>query len=407
MTAFDASNHVQADERARSAADGLAQQAEDQLRGEPVTTLVKYEQAPLVKTATLNGTTFTVTSKIAYESDTTGTASCTSASPKADYLLSTTEVTWPARKARPPIVEHGLIAPPPGTTLIADITNQSASAVPNATVTASGGSTTSLETSSLGCATFVLLPGEYSLNAKKLGYVTPNWYSETNKDPADAPYSNYLTAETTTKRAYSLGLAGTLEVKFQTAGAATEGDAAVVHSALMSPAFKALGTVGTYKSSLSSGQIVYPGKYTIYAGSCESNLPSPAPTEVEVPAGGTASTTVKLPPVKIKVMSGTSSSSPGSAVSGAVVWVKDNSCGSERTFATNSLGEISSHAALPYGSYTMCVSNSSNKWETASLLDNTESGPSSTTWTNGKTSGGIATIYIGTGASGETSGTCP
>lgn len=407
MSGFEATNREQGQERARSAADSLAQQAEDQLRGEPVTTLEKYEDAPLVRTATLNGTTFTVTSRVTFESDASGTASCTSASPKADYLLSTSEVTWPALGVRPPIVERGLIAPPPSTALLVDVTDQSANPVPGATASVSGASTSSLETSSLGCATFVLLPGEYSLNVLKAGYVTPNWYPETDKDPADAPYTNYLTAGTTTKRAYSLGQAGTLEVNFKSSATAAEGDTAVVHSALMSPAYKTLGIAGTYTSALTTGKEVYPGKYTVYAGTCESDLPSPAPAEVEVPPGGSASTTVKLPPVKILVKSGSGSSSPGAPVSGASVKVTDNGCGTVRTFTTNAAGEIPAHAALPYGSYSLCVTNSTNRWQTTTLSNNTENGPSSTSWSNGGTSAGVATIYLGTGASGVSAGTCP
>ena len=101
--------------------------------------------------------------------------------------------------------------------------------------------------------------------------------------------------------------------------------------------------------------------------------------------------------------SGTSSSNPGSLVSGATVRVADNNCpddpttGFKRTFTTNSQGTLS-NPGLPYSQYDVCVGNSS-KHKTVtnvSVMD----------MTNGTT---LSTFYLGTstGSNGWVSGACP
>jgi hypothetical protein len=178
-------------------------------------------------------------------------------------------------------------------------------------------------------------------------------------------------------------------------------------------------TPGSYSTTVTSPTTIFPfkSKYTIYAGTCEADLPSAngvplvAEEEKEVTPGSTKTAKVRLGPVKIKVMSGTGS---GSTNEGTVVGTATGStidgCGAKRSFTSTPSGALS-HPGLPFGKYTMCVSNGGRKWE-GKFENNTTTGPSSTTWTNGHTSGGVATIYLGTSPSSpepaETSlGTCP
>jgi hypothetical protein len=179
--------------------------------------------------------------------------------------------------------------------------------------------------------------------------------------------------------------------------------------------FRPFGTAETYKPTVESPATIYPfvatSPYTVYAGSCEADRPkalsaSNPEVEVVVPAGSTKAITVTQPPVKIKLMSGTG---PGVSTEGSLVttgsgYTTDTGCGTKRLFASTPAGALP-RPGLPYGNYTMCVTNGTRRWE-GSFSNNAPAGPS-TAWTNGGTSSGTATIYLGTSPSGSPSGTKP
>jgi Tfp pilus assembly protein PilV len=417
LTGLDSTNRSVALQRARSQADALAQQDEDQLRSEPVAKLTGLSRS---REITANGTKYTITSSSEYIDDATATSSCSSSTPTADYLQTTSKVTWPSLGVGKPVVETSVISPPPGAALIVQVT-ESGTPLKGAQVVASGPSpeTTEhkLETSSDGCAILALLPGEYQINVNKSGYVDPNWYPNTHED-VSVTRSAYLPAETTAKEGYYLAPAGKLAVSFTNGVASTQGDTFVAHNSGMTT-FKPLGTVESYSATVESPLTVYPfpatSPYTIYAGACEADRPkalngSNPEVEVVVAATTTKAVTVTEPPVNIKVMSGTG---PGVATEGSVVtsgkgYTTDAGCGSKREFSSTPLGALP-HPALPYGNYTMCVSNGTKRWE-GSFSNGLPSGPSSG-WTNGGTSGEKAIIYLGSAPSGSPSGTsagaCP
>jgi hypothetical protein len=433
FSALDSTNRATALDRARSQAVALAQQDEDQLRSEPVAKLSELNRercvnehgaTVLCSSTGTGGTVYKITSTSKYIADATATASCTSSSAKADYLQTTSEVTWPSRGVTKPVVETGLISPPADSALIVQV-QYSGTALPGAVVVAKGPSPAStsyeLETSSNGCAILAVPPGEYNIYVSKPGYVDPNGYANTYEDEGGSvTRSVYIPAENTSKVGYNIGLAGKLAVSF-TGSSPAEGDSFVAYNTGMTTflEFPKPPTPGSYSTTVTSPTTIFPfkSKYTIYAGTCEADLPSAngvplvAEEEKEVTPGSTKTAKVRLGPVKIKVMSGTGS---GSTNEGTVVGTATGStidgCGAKRSFTSTPSGALS-HPGLPFGKYTMCVSNGGRKWE-GKFENNTTTGPSSTTWTNGHTSGGVATIYLGTSPSSpepaETSlGTCP
>jgi Tfp pilus assembly protein PilV len=421
LTGLNSANRATSLDRARSQADVLAQQDEDQLRSEPISKLSELSETheAVLHEVDAGGTKYTISSTAKYVADATATASCTSTSEKADYIQTASTVTWSSLGTGRPVVETGIISPPADSALIVQVTGASGEAQPNMDVTATGPTNISTTTSTDGCAILAVLPGEYKLNVDKPGhdYVDPNGYEESDQDPA-IDSSLYVVAETTVKKGYQFAEAGALEVTFENEISGTKvptvGDSFVAGNTTMNPAFRTFGTVGTYKPEVTSPKSVFPfasSKYSVYAGTCEADNPhvvnsaNAEPTAVSVLAGKTAKATVALPPVNIKVMSG-SASSPGTAVQGAAVVITDTGCGTSRLFTTET-GGVLPHPDLPFGKYSMCVSNAGNKWEGTTLENNTTSGPSSTSWTNGGTSGGIATIYLGTGVTGVTTGACP
>jgi Tfp pilus assembly protein PilX len=364
FSGLNSSTHATALQRARSQADALAEQDEDRLRSEPVNMLAALGSHPQTSTATVGNTKFTIESTATYIADSTATESCSSSTAEANYLQTTSKVTWlGSGKA---VEETGVISPPPGSNLIVQVT-ESGTPVQGATVTATGPApeTTShmLETSSRGCAVIALPSGgEYAINAHKFGYVDPNGYENTAEDET-VTQKVYIAAENTAKEGYYLGRAGKLELSFS-GGTEGEGETFVLFNSGMttfnrfpkhSSSYAILGTEGTYASSVTTtGLYPFTTDYTVYAGTCEADKPPTLGSENEVliPPAGTGHASLLLPRLKLKVYSGTNSSS--ALLSGASGSVTDTGCGVKRSFATNAAGAME-HPALPYGTYNLCV----------------------------------------------------
>jgi Tfp pilus assembly protein PilV len=422
FTGLNSTNKTTSLDRARSQADALAEQNEEQLRSEPIKKLDELEGHPETETVKENGSTYTIVSTAQYVSDATATASCTSSSGKAEYLQTTSKVTSPLIGVGKSVEETSIISPPPSAALIMQV-QESGTALSGATATATGPSTApvthTLTTSASGCAIFALLPGSYELNVSETGYVDPDGYTESNKDPSLSSESTaYVPAEVTVKpTAYNFGRAGKFEVKFS---GATEGDSFVAHNTGMTGmTFRTFGTPATYSSTVKSPTTIFPftTKYTVYAGTCEADLPTKnsgaAPPEVLVTGGATVPVTVVEPPVNFVVKNGTEvGAKAGSAILGASGITTDEGCATTRTFETNSSGSMV-HQGLPYGKYAICVSSgvgaAAKKWE-GKFENNGPTGPKSIVWTNGKTV--EHAIYLDTAGTlplpeGTTTGECP
>lgn len=416
FSGLNSTNAATSLDRSRSQADALAAQNEDQLRSEPIKKLYELESHPRTETVTEGKTTYTIEMTARYIEDATATASCTSSSAKeANYLQTTSKVTSPLIGAGKSVEETSIISPPAGSSLVVQVT-EAGTPIQGAEVVATGPSPAStsheLETSVNGCAILALPPGEYNIDASKSGYVDPNGFAHTHEDESGSvTRSVYIPAENTSKVGYNLGRAGTLEVSFSEAGIATQGDSFVAFNTGQSAfrSFPKPSTPGSYGTTVTSSATIFPfnkSKYTIYAGTCEADLPSAngvplvEAEEKEVAPGSTAATTVRLGPVHIKVMSGTGEGvmHEGTVVATATGSTTDG-CNAKRSF-TSTPGGALPHPGLPFGEYSMCVSSSAGggrKWE-GKFKNNSTSGPN-TPWTNGGTASGVATIYLGTSPS--------
>ena len=290
FSGLNSTNRATSLDRARSQADALAEQNEEQLRAEPIKKLYELESHPRTENVTEGKTTYTIETTARYIEDATATASCTSSSAKeANYLQTTSKVTSPLIGAGKSVEETSIISPPAGSSLVVQVTEAGAP-IQGAEVVATGPApattTHELETSVNGCAILALPPGEYNIDASKSGYVDPNGYKHTNEDSSGSvTHSVYIPAENTSKVGYNLGLAGTLEVKFEaklTEGSAatpTEGDSFVAFNTGMTKPrpFPIPFTPGIYSTTVTSPATIFPfksSKYTIYAGTCEADLPS-------------------------------------------------------------------------------------------------------------------------------------
>ncbi len=446
LTGFNVTSGASASERARAQADALAQQAEDRLRGLPLSELEVLESKPRVEKVTQNGTKYTITSTARYVTDATATSSCNSSSTSAGYYRTSSTVTGAWQSAKNPVVETGIISPPPGSALIVQVTNAASEGVGGMTVTAAGpapGVTPhTLETAVNGCAILALLPGEYAINVSRTGYIDQNWYTESKNDP-NSPHNVYLTAESAVKQPYLFDRAGTLEVEFTTESAPSKGDSFVaVNSQMASPAFRAIGKVEEYAEVVKSEAKVFPfhTAYTVYAGTCEANNPHEVNAEnknaeIIISPGGTGKVKVTEPPINIRVMSGKSKAFPGKAIEKATVTLTDKDEGCEevkRTSETNSKGGLP-HPGAPFGEYSLCVTGGKEggvnkegaetkglakerKYTTPLFENDTSAGPSKlATMTNGGVEvfegKKFAFIYMEAGATGpgelKAGETCP
>ncbi len=357
---LNSTNRATANSRARSQADALAQQDEERLRSEPIKKLTELERKENV---TVGATTYTITTTAKYIADETSTASCTSSVPTADYLKTISTVTWPSMGPSGAVIETGEISPPADSALIVRVEDAGAP-LAGAKVVARGPAPSSsaheLETSLSGCAILALPPGEYTINVSKTGYVDPNGYANTESDKS-VTKTVYLPAETTSKEGYYLAPASKLQVTFTEAGKsipAPESDSVVYFNTGMAhyESFPEPATLETYRTPIEPPNIFpFTTKYTVYAGSCEADLPTrngqSSNPEVLVPAGEPAPVSVPLAPIDIKVLESKALPAP---VQNATVMLEDTGCKALRKLATTSTGALN-RPGMPFGTYSLCV----------------------------------------------------
>jgi Tfp pilus assembly protein PilV len=365
FSGLDSTTKATALQRSRSQADALAEQDEERLRSLPINALVALQGSGETNPVKVGNTEYTVKSSTTYIADATSTESCSASSNEADYLQTTSKVTWTSLGKGKPVEETGIISPPPGANLIVQVT-ESGTALPKATVTVTELTpkswTHTLETSTKGCAIFALPEGgEYAINAHKTGYVTPNGYPNTDEDEKDTQ-KVYIPAETTSKEGFSLGLAGKIQVKFT-----PEGETFTIFNTGITSFTKLgnaphqaslawFGTEHTYTTQVETPAELYPftTHYIVYAGQCEADKPPSltSENEVVVAPGGTGATTLTLPQLTLEVYSGTSISKVG-LLTGASGSATDTGCSVKHSFTTTN-GAMP-HPGLPYGTYKLCV----------------------------------------------------
>ena len=372
FTAFDAANRFTTDEQQRSQANDLAQQDQDRLRGMQISQLASLNQT---RNLTLNGTTFSVNSTGRFEADTTGTSSCAS-NGSADYIKTTSTVSWPTIGTRPPIVAESIITPPAGGSLIVQVVNSNGVGVPNMAATGTGPSTFSTTTGPDGCAILGGLPGgTYNITVSQPGYVD----KDGNSSPPLSQQSTTVIVGSSDTKTFFFDQGGQVSTTFDTkpygasAAVASSADTVTLFNNNMTfPGFRWAGTPGTYASALTATKVFpFTAPYTVYAGSCSSDAPSAngqgagSDPSIVVPPNQTASLLLHLPALNLTVFNGISSASPGTAVSGAHVVLTDQNCGGspptaggtpliKRTLSTNSSGRLAS-PGQPFGTFTVCA----------------------------------------------------
>ena len=415
MVLLQTTTHSQADLRNSSEAYALAQEDQARLASMRLSTLNRLDET---RTVTLNNTKFSVRSRGVFVNDTTSRPSCGEGTSSADYVEITSSVSWPGMNPgeRSKIVSilspsNGSLDPNRGTIAFSVVT-QNQTPVSNVYISGGSGAFAGY-TDAYGCAVFADLPaGNYtaSVNGEGAGVVNKDGkYTQTESVPVAAGDTKTVTFE--------FDRPGTINVGFSyrigtgSTFAASSSDALVLyHPNMEGGTARVLGTPGGSRVATISAAPLFPfsSTYTVYGGSCTSNDPGTGAGKVSVaaPRGGSASVTVQLPAFDPVVWSGTSSSSKGSPLAKADVWIRDTTCkaGSNlvtRRYTTNSEGRLPD-LGLPYGTYTVCADTEPGTGTTGVRRQKLASSVSVKSLTAPTT----ANLYLGSGGSGVESGSC-
>lgn len=411
---LSAAGRAGAEQRRHAESYAVAQKDQARLRALRISQLNGLDETRIV---TVGGTDYEVHSTGQFVNDMTGTASCEEGTNSSDYISITSEVSWPSIGSRPPTVIKSIVAPPAGSlsedtgALAVVIRDAAGTGTPNVPVSGSGAGSFSGSTGPTGCILFTDLPaGNYTLTpSAAAGLVDAD-----GNPPGQITVS--VVGQSTNTVVLRYDTPGSIDVRFRTRinGSVqdTTTDSLVVFNTGMTQE-RAFGTVGTQASTISATPLFpFTSPYAVYAGSCAANNPNPdelpdppageALADISVVPNQTASATIQLPALDLTVMSGSSSGSPGSPVNGATVKIADTECDDaggdpiERTYTTNSSGKLP-NPGLPYGVYDICAyrpstNRKNNAYDVAVQTTDTDT---------------VRTIYVGSGASGSSSGSCP
>jgi len=381
LKVFDASNRVAGASKSRTIASDLVQQDLQRMRAMTAADLSNYHLTRDV--AVTGGGTATVTSRAEWVRDAGGVESCSVSNSQADYVrISSTVDLGDVNK---PITMATLIAPPIASfdantgTLTVKVTDRTSNPVAGADVAISGPTALSDTTNSLGCAVFSHVPvGTYSISTHKDGYV-----DRSGGDPGSA--SGVATAGKVAVVGTTLDIAATTTATFQTwvnsyAAASNGGTSGVWITsnadALTADPLTSTGdandvtTASGFQSSIKVSTLFpFTEGDMFYSGSCASGEPSqsisnywtstPANPGIVKPLdqGGTFTTTVRQPPLPIKV-----TSALGTAQAGVKIIATPTGCPADKMELTTNAQGLATHTASPYdpgvpfGTYTVCAS---------------------------------------------------
>ena len=369
FSALDAASARTGAIKSRAIAANVAQADLERLRAMSIND-VSNRRDNYVKT--VDGIPFTVVSRSDWVTDSSGSASCTSTTAKADYLKISSKVTWPAMGGINPVTLTSVIAPPTGSfstdqgSLAVQVVDGSGNPVAGKSVSLSGPASFTETTNDLGCVLWgFLTAGNYTVTlgagcsdrdgntpVTKPVSVVGEATTTVTLD-CDIPGSISAVADTVTRN-----LSGTL----QAAKASPLRYLTVANSGLSAPGWTAFGNGTPTTTITATGLFPFSEQYAVYAGNCARQDPRSAPntgTAVmqAAPKGGTAGpVTVRQPAINVDV---DRSDNANTQLSGATVMATVNTtltpgCAGVYTFTTNSNGQIDD-PGLPYGTYDLCA----------------------------------------------------
>jgi Tfp pilus assembly protein PilV len=436
FTSLTAANRATGQERHRAKANDLAEQELERVRSLRIGDLSNWNSTRRVLedgTELAAGascpappaqTCYTITSTTQFLTEAASTSTCASGTGSRDYLQLKVSVSWTGMGTLQPVTAVTNISPPSGSlvpnsgSLLVQVDDANSNGLSGVTLTGSGPGSFTGTTGATGCVLWRNLPaGNYSMSASgaAAGMVDQDGARPPGNSPTP-PQTVSVVDQGTNTINLQFDTPGYIQgISFRTrtySGSVvpSSADTATVSASDMNQV-KTYGTPGgTRQISFNTGPpatlfpFTYP--YTVYGGSCTANDPTADSTaagaygSATVPKGGigTLAAPITLPSLLVTLMSGTSSTSPGTPISGGDVTAQEatGGCGVTRTLTatTNAAGQIpvQGDVGLPYGTYNVCTNNATatNKRVVGSVAVH------STTGTN-------LIVYLG----GQPAGTCP
>ncbi len=419
---FDVVNRAQAEDRAHDQAVILAAESQEQMRTDPVSTLQALETTPHTYTQTVNGTSYEITQEAAPSNGSANTTGCsaveTTKQTGANVEI-TSRVTWASLGAakRPEVKLSSIITPPTGAGLEVDVGNNPSptEGVPGVTavVTFTPTNSTSTETregttNNAGCIVFGDIEStSASVEIKeKSGFVTT---SGTLKVPTKGVT---LAPNITVHYPVTFDQGGAIKANFTWKGESVNGDtSAVVNGSLPAPKFEVGSNLFSYEGTGEEHYAAETGKYAssattakgtrystgdlfpfltnawaVYAGDCVANDPHTVNAAIAEPEGlvkpgATTEVSVPISKTNLLVREGTKSSS-STAPSGLEAKITNTACSSSATPNNASALNLTHKQKTtgegklefpfqPFGSYELCVANTTTKKRYKYLGSNT------------------------------------
>ncbi len=346
---FDSAGRASADQRTHAQATQLAQEDEERVRGLTATKIAELAKAGSeAKTWPASGTTFTITSSAKYVSAAKNTFSCETAGATADYLQTTSSVTWPALGSRAPVTQSSIVTNA-ASGLLVKVFNQNSEPVSGALVKLSGEATGEQTTPASGCVTFL------GLSAKEVTVAVTKgtWVDKAGKNPPAAKLVKLSTTSIITEE-FTIAEPGSIEAEFGSNGAygvAVVGDTLFAYQSNIKPPPEAFqgGTASTFthKSAVLKGLFPFakvvghePEPYTVWAGDCEKNKPDyvtsglvtvGAANEAKVKPGTTATVKGEVPELRVEVYEGTLASKLSKLKESTSAMFINKECSGEKT----------------------------------------------------------------------------
>jgi hypothetical protein len=360
LTGFDAATGAASKERSQAQATVIAQQDEERLRGltaaelgelgtqtrsvaqnglciEQVSGNWRYCEGTPFAATTYTGTVFTVTSSAQYVTASKNRYTCEVAGGSADYLQTTSTVSWTGRGAKGPVSQSSIVTNPVKASLLVRVKNQANEAVSGATVTVTGTKTSAAQTTpASGCVIFGgIEDSEVTVAVSDSGYV------DHQGDSPPPSKSMKLSSLSLAETEFVIAQAGSILAQFLSNGVSTgvTSDSFVAYnSGIASPPYMHGGsdatTSGAYFSSVQLGNLfpfaegsplVYK-KYAVWAGDCSKNNPqevaSIAAAEAAVEPGTVSTAKVEVPAVNLTL----TKTSGGSQVTSTSATITNSEC---------------------------------------------------------------------------------
>jgi hypothetical protein len=275
---------------------------------------------------TENGTTFNIESSAEYVSASKETFTCETSAGTADYIQTTSKVTWTGLGSKREAVEQSsLVAISGSTALLVKVTNQSGEPVEGALVSVTGATTNASQyTPVAGCVIFgAVTDKKVKVTATKTGYVNANGEAE----PAAKEYT--LSTTTLTTAEFKIAQQGAIEAEYVSNGSAVGVTSDTFYAYQASAAGPYIG--GTPEGMVAKARLegIFPfaptNSYAVWAGDCAENNPEVVSgkavtnSSAQVEPGATTKVKVEVPAFNVTVYNGSSSANNEGVLAGSTI----------------------------------------------------------------------------------------